>query len=172
MKIIETDRLRLRPLEAEDAEELFRIYSVPENVEFMGQGSGSVEELRDHLMSHIEQHPVDGPGLSALILKETGEIIGRAGLFFSQIDGVDEVELAYLIDRNHWRMGYTTEASMAIVRCGFDDLFLSRIVAVIHPLNAASIRVAEKCGFRYQHDLDDYKDFGNVRLYSAQKRGQ
>ena len=168
MKIIETERLLLKPLEESDAEELFRIYSVPENVQFMGKGSGSVDELRGHISRHIKEHPETGPGLSAIFLKENGDLIGRAGLFLSTIDGASEVELAYLVDRYHWGKGYATEASKGILEYGFGDLGLARIIAVIHPLNTSSIRVADKCGFSYERALSNYKDFGNVGLYSRQ----
>jgi [ribosomal protein S5]-alanine N-acetyltransferase len=166
MKVIETDRLFLRPLEESDAEELFAIYSVPENVRFMGKGSSSVEELRGHISGHTKDHPGIGPGLSAAFLKGSGEMIGRAGLFFSSIDETDEIELAYLIDRTHWGKGYATEASQAILDHGFNDLGLQRIIAIIHPLNTGSIRVADKCGFTYERALFNYKDFGNVGLFS------
>jgi [ribosomal protein S5]-alanine N-acetyltransferase len=166
MKVIETERLVLRPLEDADAEELFAIYSVPENVTFMGRGSGSVDELRSHISRHIKDHPGPGPGLSAALLKESGEMIGRAGFFFSSIDEKDEIEMAYLIDRTHWGKGYATEASQAILDHGFNDLGLKRIIALIHPLNSGSIRVADKCGFTYERELSNYKDFGNVGLYS------
>ena len=167
MKVIETERLLLRPLEELDAEELYHIYSVPENVRFMGKGSRSIDELREHISRHIMDHPGTGPGLSAAFLKQTGEMIGRAGLFFSNIDGVSEVELAYLVDRNHWGKGYATEASQRILDYGFGDLGLERIIAIIHPLNSGSIRVADKCGFTYERSLSDYKDFGDVGLYSS-----
>ncbi len=166
MKVIETERLMLRPLEESDADELFAIYSVPENVRFMGKGSSSVDELRGYISRHIQDHPGTGPGLSAAFLKETGEMIGRSGLFFSNIDGVDEVELAYLIDRIHWGKGYSTEASQAILDYGFGELGLERIIAIIDPLNSGSIRVADKCGFTYERALSNYKDFGNVGLYA------
>ncbi len=167
MNVIETDRMVLRPIEESDAPELFAIYSVPENVKFMGQGSASIEELRSHISRHIAQHQSVGLGLSAAILKRNRTIVGRAGLFYSTIDGVDEVELAYLIDRNHWGHGYGTEASLAIMDHAIRELDLKRIVAVIHPLNTSSLRVADKCGFIYERSLPNYKDFGNVGLYAA-----
>jgi ribosomal-protein-alanine N-acetyltransferase len=166
MRVIETERLLLRPLNESDAEELFRIYSVPENIRFMGKGSATINELRGHISQHIKEHPEAGPGLSAIFLKENGELIGRAGLFSSNIDGASEVELAYLIDQTHWGKGYATEAAMAIISYGFDELMVDRIIAIIHPLNSGSIRIAEKCGFAYERALPKYKDFGNVGLYS------
>jgi RimJ/RimL family protein N-acetyltransferase len=168
MNVIETGRLILRPLEESDAEELFVIYSVPENVRFLGKGSSSVDELRGYISRHIKDHLGTGVGLSAAFLKETGEMIGRAGLFFSNIDGVDEVELAYLIDRIHWGKGYATEMSKAILDYGFGELGLERIIAIIHPLNSRSIGVADKCGFTYERALSNYKNFGNVGLYARE----
>ena len=49
MDVIETERLILRHLRVEDAEDLYRIYSNPKTMKFMGLGSASVEEARGHL---------------------------------------------------------------------------------------------------------------------------
>ncbi len=58
------------------------------------------------------------------------------------IDGVDEVEIAYLIAKPWQRQGLGAEAARALVRYGFETLGLKRLIALIDPENEASIRTA------------------------------
>jgi [ribosomal protein S5]-alanine N-acetyltransferase len=167
MVTLETERLVLRPLVPDDAENLFGIISDPENVRFLGTISSSVEQVRGYIKKHVADNEANGLGFCAAILRSTGDVIGRAGLFLSKIDGKDEVELAYLFDKTHWGCGYATEAARAFVDYG-DEIGAGRMIAIVHPLNIASIRVAEKTGFVYERMLADYKDFGNVGLYSRE----
>ena len=84
-----------------------------------------------------------------------------------QIEGVEEVEIAYLLDREYWGKGLATEAAEAIIKHGYAKYGFKRIVAVIHPQNVASIRVAEKIGMKYERDVL-YGDMGKVALYALE----
>ncbi len=167
MKKLETDRLVLRPLVPEDAAAIFRIVSDPENVRFLGSISASVDQVRGYIERHVAENAPLDLGFCAVKLRSTGEVIGRAGLFVSNIDHKDEIELAYLFGKSHWRCGYATEAARAFVEYG-DEIGAARIIAIVHPNNAPSIRVAEKAGFAFERELANYKDFGDVGLYSRQ----
>jgi RimJ/RimL family protein N-acetyltransferase len=168
MHILETDRLIHRPLTLDDAEDLFRIYSDAETMTFMGRPPASVEFERQQIQTLIERHyKRHGFGVWATVLKENGELIGRCGLMRQEIGGSQEVEVAYLLERKYWGRGLATEAARGIVRFGFEQLQLPRIVAVINPRNVASIRVAEKIGMSYEREIS-YKDFGLVSLYALE----
>lgn len=170
MQIAETKRLIFRKLELTDAEDLYRIYSNPETMRFMGKGSDSAEEERRNIQKHIENYYGNyGFGLWATILKENNRLIGRCGLLYQEMEGVKDLELAYLLDCDYWGQGFATEAARAIVNIGFEKFDFSRIVAVINPQNAASIRVAEKVGLRFEREISNYKDFGRVSLYSLMR---
>ena len=167
MDVIETERLMLRHLRVEDAEDLHRIYSNPETMKFMGQGSASVEETRGHIQNHIEKYYNNyGFGLWATVLKENNSLIGRCGLLYEDIEGIKDLELAYLLASNYWGQGLATEAARSIIKIGFDRYNFNRIIAVINPQNTASIRVAEKVGMNYEREIAQYKDFGAVSLYA------
>ncbi|GAA0810646.1 GNAT family N-acetyltransferase [Spirilliplanes yamanashiensis] len=92
----------------------------------------------------------DGFGMWIAELRATGKIIGHAGL--QRLDGSDDVELGYYLGRSSWGQGYATEAAHAILRYGFEQCGLQRVVAVVRPENAASRRVLEKAGFRHERD--------------------
>lgn len=163
---IETERLTLRQLIPNDAAALVKLHSIPENIAFIGKGSLSEAETRAKIAVHVYENEPFGLGLRAVIVRGSGEIVGRAGLFRSVIEGADETELAYLIDRDHWGRGLATETCMALLEDGINVLGITRIIAIIHPENTNSLRVAEKCGFRHERDLASYKDFGRVELLS------
>jgi RimJ/RimL family protein N-acetyltransferase len=168
MNILETNRLVLRLLALADAADLYRIHSDPETMKFMGKANDSVEEERNHIKAHIANHYEKyEAGLWATVLKENNRLIGRCGLMRKQIEGVEEVEIAYLLGRECWGKGLATEAAEAIIKHGYAKYGFKRIVAVIHPQNVASIRVAEKIGMNYERDVV-YGDFGKVALYALE----
>ena|SRR5688572_19062265 len=157
MNVVETERLILRQLRVEDAEDLFRIYSNPVTMKFMGQGPASAEEMGVNIQKHIETYyDKYGFGLWATILKENDRLIGRCGLLYQEIDGAKDLEIAALIDCDYWRKGLVTEAMQSIVKIGFDKYKFKRIIAVIVPDNIGSIRVAEKVGMTYEREIASY----------------
>ncbi|MEO6334283.1 MAG: GNAT family N-acetyltransferase [Pyrinomonadaceae bacterium] len=171
MIIAETDRLILRRLEHSDAGELFRIYSGPEMLKYLGGGPLTPASVLDSLFNHIrESYDVHGFGLWGVVLKETGALIGRSGILYSEINGKRGPELAYLTDSAYWGKGFASEAARAVMNVAVEEFAFSRIVAVIHPDNDASIRVIEKLGFDLETMISSYKDFGSVLLYSRQLR--
>jgi len=57
------------------------------------------------------------------------------------------------MSRDVWGRGYATEAARTLLRYGFDTLGLEKIVAIVKPDNAASIKVVEKIGLKYKRDI-------------------
>ena len=103
-----------------------------------------VERLINSQLKHWEQY-----GYGWWAVEEQGEqrFIGWCGLQF--LPDTDEVEIAYMLDRGFWRRGLATEAAKESLRFGFEQLNLENIVAIVHPDNSASNRVAEKLGMTY-----------------------
>ena len=120
----------------------------------------------DHLYQWFRNgHPKHQElGLWATILKETGQFIGRCGLLPWTIDGQDEVEVAYLIDKALWGQGLGTEAARGIRDYALDKLGLTRLVCLIDKSNLASIRVAEKIGMAFEVEGQDA--LGPYHLYA------
>lgn len=167
MFVAETERIILRRLVLSDAPELFRIYSEPGTTRFLGAGPTSVDEERRNIAKHISSYyDVHGFGLWGMVSKETGHLIGRCGILYQAINGKRDAELAYLLEPHCWGRGLATEASRAVMEIAAREFGFSRMVAVIHPENEASIRVIERLGFHFETRLANYKDFGNVLLYA------
>ena len=150
MKILETERLLMRRLVASDLEDLYALYRDPEIRRYFPEGTLTLEETREELEWFQNGHP-DHPelGLWATLHKPTGAFIGRCGLLPWTIDGVDEVEIAYLIAKPWQRQGLGTEAARALVRYGFEVLGLKRLIALIAPGHGTSIRTAESAGLLF-----------------------
>jgi RimJ/RimL family protein N-acetyltransferase len=102
-------------------------------------------------MAHQATH---GFGLWAVELRETGEVIGVAGL--GHLEDGPEVEVGYRFLKTQWGNGYATEAARVSIDFGLDELGLNEIVAVTLSTNLASRRVMEKCGLAFVGVVDVY----------------
>lgn len=165
MIVLETDRLILRRFLPDDLGPLAALYRDPEVRRSFPDGTRTLEETREELEWFLHGHPRHPElGLWATIERATGAFVGRCGLLPWTIDGVHEVELAYLIAKERWGEGLATEAAHAIVRHARDALGLRRLVCLIMPGNVASVRVATKAGFAFERDHED--EHGPYSLYA------
>ena len=93
---------------------------------------------------HWERH---GFGLWLLRDRVSGEMVGRGGLQYTDVDGASETEVAWAIVPERWGQGLATELAHASVEVAFGALELDELVAMTLPENLASRRVMEKAGF-------------------------
>jgi ribosomal-protein-alanine N-acetyltransferase len=113
------------------------------------------DETKEELEWFLNGHPRHPElGLWATIHKETGKFIGRCGLLPWEIDGVLEVEVAYLLDKDFWRQGLATEAAEGILKYAFETLDLPRIICLMDPDNIASQKVAQRIGMTLERKVD------------------
>lgn len=153
--ILTTDRLGFRALTPEDAPALASIYADVEVMQYLAAGTTrTLEETQAEIEHHMECYERDGYGLWATVLLETGELIGRCGLLRWQIEGAQEVEVAYLLDRAHWGHGLGTEAAEATRDWAFAQPSPGRLISLAYPSTKASARVAEKIGMRFEREVE------------------
>lgn len=166
--ILETSRLVFRLLVPEDLDSLFALYGDPDVVRYIPDAPRTYEEAQKELAWFQNGHPRHPQlGLWATIHKPTGQFIGRCGLLPWTIDGQDEVEVAYLLAKGYWGQGLGAEAAQGILRYGFEQLGLPRLICLIDPDNRASIKVAAKIGMAFEKEGQD--DMGPFLLYSRMK---
>lgn len=139
--MIETERLVIRPLTADEVEQMFEQWVDPANDRLTFTPERPSDE---QVRRWIE-------GTWGVWERGSGELVGDCSLHFDE--GFQEWELAYGFRRDRWGRGYATEAGEACVRYGFDVLGVSKIVADVDPENAASVHVLEKLGFRHTRDV-------------------
>lgn len=150
MSILETERLRIRPLTVDDDAFVLRLLNEPSFVENIGD-----REVRTHddARKYIENgpkasHEAHGFGLDCVELKPSGEPIGICGLL--KRDVLDDVDVGYAFLPEFWSRGYAREAVAAVLADAKQGLGLTRIAAVVSSNNESSIRVLERLGFRYE----------------------
>jgi ribosomal-protein-alanine N-acetyltransferase len=167
-KILETERLILRHLTADDVDALFALYRDPDVRKYFPEGTLTYEETKEELEWIINVYYGQyGFGLWATIHKDTGQFIGRCGLLPWTIDQRQEVEVAYMLDRAYWGQGLATEAARGIARYAFEELQISRLICLIDSENEASKAVATKIGMTFEKEVDDGK--GPALVYSMSK---
>lgn len=143
--ILETERLYLRELEESDFQALCRTLQ-DEKAMYAYEGAFSDEEVREWLHRQIVRYQKWNFGLWAVILKETGELIGQCGLTMQPWKDGEVLEIGYLFERAHWHRGYATEAAMACKKYAFEVLGAEEVCSIIRDSNLASQRVALRNG--------------------------
>lgn len=145
-----TSRLHHRALAPVDAEAFFALNSHPDVMRHTGEPPlESVEQARQAIIDYPDFH-TRGFGRWGCFLRDTDELIGFCGLKY--LDDLDAVDIGYRFLPEHWGKGYATEAATASLAFGFGTIGLDRIIALVLPENAASIRVIEKIGMRFVGD--------------------
>ncbi len=149
--ILETDRCLVREFVPADMEAICALYD-EEACRWMEAPSAHLEREREILRAYIDRvYSLYGYGHWAVILRETGELIGRMGYAVPRAgSGITEEDgiLGYLLGAPWRRRGLTEEVCGALIRFGFEQLGFARIAAEIHRDNAASRQFIEKMGFR------------------------
>jgi RimJ/RimL family protein N-acetyltransferase len=145
--VAETERLKIRRFYKTDLDVLWAIMRKPE-VMYAWESGFKKSETRKWLNRQYTRYHKDGYGYFAVTLKETGKLIGQAGLLKSEIDGENVVEIGYIFDDAVWGQGYAVEASRACVDLAFTQLGLNKLYTTIRPENMASVRLAKKLGMR------------------------
>ena len=156
MVILKTERLVLRHFRAEDLEPLYDLYRDPEMRKYYPNGTRTKEQTKIELEWFMNGHPKHPElGLWATIDRHTGEFLGRCGLLHWTMEGQDEIEVAYMIDKRRWREGLATEAATAIVQYALGILGLKRLMCLVAPGNEPSAGVARKIGMHFERAFED-----------------
>jgi RimJ/RimL family protein N-acetyltransferase len=148
---LETERLLLRSFTETDAENLFELDSDPEVMRFLTGGRATPRDVieKEVLPRFLEYHQrFAGFGYWAAIEKSTGDFLGWFEFRPPEKAAPREAELGYRLRRSVWGKGYATEGSRALVRKGFTEFEVERVVAFTMAVNMASRRVLEKLGMR------------------------
>lgn len=151
---IRTERLLLRPIARVDLDAFAAMFADPEVVRFIGDGTVATrDEAEEWVEASIARNESEGWDMRAVLLAEGGAAIGRCGIAVRGIEGRTEREVAYLLGRAYWGMGFATEAASAMRDRALGELGLSRLIALIDHENEASKGVARKLGMAYERDV-------------------
>lgn len=175
----ETDRLLLRPLSYQDADEFHSLLADPENVAFILACQSDYELALTLLVQDWLKAPL---GKWALIDKETGHLCGLLRLENLRISK-REAELGYLLRKDYRGQGLMTEALESFLYLAFCQFGLVTLSLIIHLENSASQAVAQRLGFqlkrrfkgsdRVSHQMRTYLEFQmNKTEYRIEREGK
>jgi len=153
--MIETERLKMRPLTRDDLSWLVAMRTRPEVYEYLGgTRMQNPESIAKRLEYYLKCYETVGIGTCLMSLKETGEPVGCSGL--QPLEDSGEIEVGYTLQPEFWRRGLGYECAMGWLDFGFNTFGLERIVAIAVKDNVGSWRIMEKCGMRYEGDREHY----------------
>ncbi len=157
MKILETERLYLREMKLEDAENAYLLNLDPEVVKYTGDGTfKSIKDARIFLKNY-DHYKKYGFGRWAVIKKSDSKFLGWCGLKYTK--ELDEFDIGFRFFKEHWNKGYATESAKECLEFGFKKIGIQKIVGRAMSENIASIKVLEKIGLKYlkPYDFDGEK---------------
>ena len=166
MNIIETDRLFLRQLTADDAEFILDLYNQPSFIKFVGdRGVRTLDDARNFLSKRlIESYERFGFGLYLTLLKD-GEIpLGICGLV--KRAELKDVDVGFAFLPQFWSKGYAFESASAVLAYSRNTLGLKRIAGITTPDNQGSIRVLEKMGLKFEKMVKLSEDDMELKLFA------
>jgi len=185
--ILETDRLILRPLAADDLDIAITLWTDPEVTRYVARRPFPKDEMSQKMPIWIRRCAGGAVGIWCVIRKDTGEKLGSAVLLPLPVDVDDtdwslvqgdtlpdgEIEIGYVYKREAWGHGYATEACTRLLQFAFEASSITDIVAVTDPENHASGHVLTKCGMQPVGMIHSYtEDLPGYRLSADQWRAQ
>jgi RimJ/RimL family protein N-acetyltransferase len=147
-----TARLAFREMGENDLDVMAELLSDPEVMTYYDYPKDRTEALA-WIRWNQRLYQERGFGLWLIELRETGAFVGDCGLTPQDVEGTTEIEVGYHVRRSLQGRGYATEAAAASRDYGSDVLGLDRLIAIIHPDNVASQRVAEKIGLSLEKEI-------------------
>ena len=153
-KILETDRLILRPFRAEDAKAMFDNWaSDPEVTKFLSWPAyKSIDDAHTILKIWLEGYEKTDFYQWAIVLKGLDQPIGSISVVNSETK-VAMAEIGYCIGKPWWGRGIMPEAVKAVMAYLFREVGMQRLEVGHDPNNPASGAVIRKCGFQYEGTL-------------------
>ncbi len=148
----ETRRLRALRLQKKHLDLLTIMHTNSETMATLG-GVWTDDKIKTNLEWNLKRWDDDGFGLWLFFLLDNNKWIGRGGIRTIEVEGKNEIELAYALLPEYWQQGYATEIARACVEIGFEILQLKSLISLTLETNFKSQHVMEKAGFKFERNL-------------------
>lgn len=165
-----TERLRLVPIGARHAGELWRLHW-DESVAAWYWGRFTAQMAERAAANMDSGWQTRGVHKWLAYHRETGELIGRGGLSYKTLVGAEWLEVGWLLRRPYWGAGYATEIGRAGLDFAFGELGAPEVVAFTEPHNTRSRAVMARLGMGYQRDITHDGDRYALYTITAPARG-
>jgi len=168
LRVIETERLSLRQFFLADAAFIRELLNEPSFIQNIGdRGVRTLSDAEKYLETGpIASYARNGFGLYLVLLKESNEPIGMAGLI--KRDALEDVDVGYAFLPRYWSKGYAIESVLALMEYAKNIVRLQRVVAIVDPANQGSIRVLEKAGFQFEKMVRLSEDDIELKLFGIE----
>jgi RimJ/RimL family protein N-acetyltransferase len=152
---IETDRLVLRPLRADDLAAMHGYESREDVTRWLYWGPQSPDETRARLERKLgfPSLAVEGDVLSLGITRKGSDVLVGDIVLELLSEEHRTGEIGFIVHPDHQGHGYATEAGEAVLRVAFEDVGLHRVIGRAEARNAGSARTLQKLGMRLEAHL-------------------
>lgn len=170
---LEADRLVLRKISINDAEDVFEIGSCQDVAQYVTwEAHKSIDDAKAFIKSADKFPEKKQLYPWVIVLKSENKVIGGCS-FMNWQPEQSRAETGYMLSKKYWNKGYMTEALREVIKFGFEKMELNRIEALCNPENTASIKVLEKVGMKLEGLLRQYLffkgKFWDFNIYSILK---
>ena len=155
--ILETKRLFLRKMTHDDFDALYAVLADADNMKHYPYTFDEAR-VRNWIHRNLVRYEKDGFGLWAMVLKETGEMIGDCGITMQPINGQWLPEIGYHIRADQQRKGYASEAAAACVRYAFEHYHFPAVYSYMKYTNIPSQKTAMRAGMTFVEEYADPED--------------
>lgn len=168
MKILETKRLILREFDNKDAPFIFELLNSPGWLKYIGtRGIKDIKDAENYITElMIPSYEKNGFGFYMMEGKEDSASIGMCGLI--KRDALEDVDIGFAILPQFEGKGYSSEAAIATIDYGKNQLGLNRIAAITVEYNVSSIKILEKLGMKFEKMINLPNDPEDLMLYARE----
>ena len=164
--IAETDRLRLRELNAGDAAFILELLNQPSWLRFIGNKTvHDLEGARGYIERTQKSYAANGFGLWMVEKRADGTPLGLCGLL--KRDTLEDVDIGFALREDHQRCGYGMESSRAVMALARSRFGLERVVAIVSKENEPSAALLERLGFTFERMIPWAATGEELRLFAA-----
>lgn len=154
-EIASTERCLIRETIPEDAKAFAQIYKDPQMTRYTEGFGGNWGEEEEQIRRYVKRiYDIYGYGIWTIVLKETGEVIGRAGFqdFVQEKEEPYYPQIGYMIAAAHQGKGLAGEVCRGILKVAFEELGFEGVRINVHKDNTPSVRLARRLGFELTED--------------------
>jgi RimJ/RimL family protein N-acetyltransferase len=158
---IRTSRLALRPYEPEDLEFLHSMFGREDVCRFLPWMPMDLDQARAKIEQRLRQTHIEADGDPLILVAEEGDTGRPVGEFMLRLKSLEsrQGDIGWSLHPDAQGRGFATEGARELLRIGFDELGLHRIVAGCDPRNTASLRVMERLGMRREAEFVESEYF-------------
>ena len=150
LPVLETERLTLRKITMADIDDIYEYGSDLQVSKYVGWPTHeSIQDTKEFVGHIVKEYESECIGFWGIELKENQKLIGTID-FVSWQPKHKTAEIGYVLSRDYWGRGFTSEAAKEVLRFGFDHMELVRIQARCFLENIGSQRVMEKVGMTFE----------------------